>query len=215
MSDTNALLDRLDSEFRGAEERIQKYQAEKVKEFEGRQERLEQFVGLCNRLSEVWKPRLESLAAKFKDRIQVAPHVSTNRRAATFVFQSPLARFNLTFSAMTDEDVRHLVLDYSLDVLPILMNFEKSAQLVLPFDNVDPAVVGSWIDDRIIDAVRVYFEMHRNANYLKGHLVRDPIANIEFPRFAAAATLDWNGKTYYFIGAETRAEFAKKNNLAT
>lgn len=215
MSNTTPLLDRLDAEFRGAEEKVKRYQAEKVKEYEGRQQRLEQFVEICNRLSQVWRPRLESLAAKFKDRIQVAPDISADRRTATFKFQSPLAQFHLTFTAMTDEEVRHVVLDYTLDILPILMNFEKHAQLVLPLDNVDPAVVGSWIDDRIIDAVRVYFELHRNANYLKGHLVLDPIANIQFPRFAAAATLEWNGKTFYFIGEETRAEFAKRNNLAT
>lgn len=215
MSSTTALLDRLDAEFRGAEEKVKQYQVEQVKEFEGRQQRLEQFVALCSRLTEVWRPRLEALAEKLKNRVQVEPHVTADRRAAIFTFQSAVARFQLTFTAMTDEDVRHLVLDYSLDVLPILMKFEKNAQLVLPLDDIDPAAVGGWIDDRIIDAVRVYFDIHRNANYLKGHLVRDPVANIEFPKYAAAATLDWKGKTYYFIGDETRAEFAKRNHLAT
>ena len=101
--------------------------------------------------------------------------------------------------AMTDEDVRHLVLDSSLDVLPILMTFERHRRLELPLDNVDPEVVGQWIDDRILEVVRTYLQMHQNAYYLKGHLVTDPIANVQFPKYAAGATLERNGKTIYFM----------------
>jgi YHS domain-containing protein len=213
MPETTELLDRLDAEFRGVEEKIKQYQAAKVKEFEGRQQRLEQFSALCEKLNAVWKPRLDALAQKFKDRVQVTPTIGKASRSATFRFQSPLARFYLTFTALTDEDVRHLVLDCTLDILPILMNYEKNCQLELPLGDVDPAVVGKWMDDRIVDAVRNYLALHQNANYLKGHLVRDPIANVEFPKYAAAATLEHKGQTYYFIGEETRDEFAKKNKV--
>ena len=213
MSGTSQLLDRIDAEFRGAEAKIKEYQAEKVQEFEERQERLEQFVAVCDRLRDVWRPSLEALAQKFKDRVQVTPVVSKSRRSATFRFASPLAHFDLTFSAMTDADVRHLVLDYTLNVLPILMKFEKNRQLELPLDDVDPAVVGRWIDDRIVEAVRTYLELHQNTNYLKRHLVSDPIAKVDFPSYAAGATLEWKGKTYYFIGPQTRDEFAKENKI--
>ncbi len=214
MAETNSLLDRLEEEFRGVEEKIKQHQTAKVQEFEGRQQRLEKFAAVCDDLNAVWKPRLEALAQKFKDRVQVTPVVGKSTRSATFKFQSPLARFYLTFMAMTDEDVRKLVLDYTLDILPILMNFERHSQLELPLDAVDPAAVGQWMDDRIIDAVRTYLQLHQNANYLKGHLVTDPVANVQFPEYAAAAKLVVNGKTYHFIGEETRDEFAKKNKVA-
>jgi YHS domain-containing protein len=213
MSETSELLDRIDAEFRGAEAKIKQYQAEKVHEFEERQERLEQFVAVCDRLRDVWRPRLEALAQKFKDRVQVTPVISKSRRSATFRFASPLAHVDLTFAVMTDADVRHLVLDYTLSILPILMKFEKNRRLELPLDDVDPAVVEKWIDDRLVDAVRTYLELHQNANYLKRHLVSDPIAKVDFPRYAAAASLEWKGKTYYFIGAETRDEFARENKI--
>jgi YHS domain-containing protein len=132
----------------------------------------------------------------------------------TYRFASPLAQFDLTLSAMTDADVRNLVLDYSLDILPILMNFERHRQLELPLDDVDPAVVERWLDDRLVEAVRTYLQLHQNANYLKGHLVTDPVAKVEFPKYAAGATLDWKGKTYYFVGEESRNEFAKENQIA-
>jgi YHS domain-containing protein len=205
------LHDRIEAEIRDIEQKVHEFQDRQVREFEGRQERLEQFATLCDQLDPVWRPRLETLAEMFRDRIQVTPGVGHGRRSATFRFNSNLAQFNLTFTAMTDEDVRHLVLDYALDILPILMNFEKNAQLILPLDAVNPEVVGDWIDDRIIEAVKTYSQLHQNANYLKGHLVRDPIANIEFPKYAAAAEVQWRGKTYHFIGEQTRDEFLERN----
>ena len=60
MPETTELLDRLDAEFRGVEEKIKQYQATKVKEFEGRQQRLEQFSAQCEKLNAVWKPRLDA-----------------------------------------------------------------------------------------------------------------------------------------------------------
>lgn len=214
MSETNTLLDRIDAEFREVEAQIKEYQDAKVQEFQAREARLEQFAGLCESLSEVWRPRLQAFAQRFGDRIQTTPVISRTRRSATLRCASPLAQFDLTLSVMTDADVRHLILDCNLDILPVLMRFDKHSQLELPLDSVDPAVVEQWIDDRLVETVRTYLQLHQNANYLKGHMVSDPVAEIEFPRYAAGATLEWNGKTYYFIGEETRDSFARANGIS-
>jgi YHS domain-containing protein len=213
MSDTTELLSRIDAEFRGAEESIKKFQAEKAREFEDRQQRLDRFAAVCDRLQEVWRPRLEALSQRFKDKIEVVPSLLKSRRSAAVKFHSRLATFNLTLTAMTDADVRNLVLDYTLDILPILMKFEKNRQLELPLDAVDPQAVGRWIDDRIVEAVQVYLQLHQNSYYLKGHMVRDPIADIEFPKYAAAATLERNGSTYYFISEDSRDAFKRENHI--
>ena len=34
------------------------------------------------------------------------------------------------------------------------------------------------------------------------------------PASAAGATLEWQGQKFYFIGEETRREFAEKNKIA-
>jgi YHS domain-containing protein len=135
-------------------------------------------------------------------------------REATFEFDSSLAQILLRFTASTDEEVRKLVLDYRLEILPILMKFEPHQQFEQPLEAVDVEAVGRWIDDRIVDFVRTYLSLHQNEYYLKDHMVADPIANVQFPKFAAAAKLEWQGKTYYFIAEKTRAEFAKKNGIA-
>src|SRR5204862_3061400 len=108
-------------------------------------------------------------------------------REAAFVFDSSLANIQLRFTASTDEEVRKLVIDYRLEILPILMKFEPHRQVEFPLEAVDADAVGKWIDDRIVDFVRTYLSLHQNEYYLQAHLVVDPIANVQFPKFAAAS----------------------------
>lgn len=215
MTDTTELMSRIDAEFTEVNARIKQFQTEKTQELQERQNRLEQFAAQCERLQSVWRPRLEALSQRFKERVEVVPSIKKSQRSATIKFHSNLATFNLTFTAMTDADVRHFVVDYTLDILPILMKFEKNKQIEFPLDQVDADALGKWIEDRIVDAVKVYLELHQNAYYLKGHLVRDPITEIEFPRYAAAASVQANGKTYYFISEDSCEAFKREHEIAS
>jgi YHS domain-containing protein len=210
MADVSKLLSRIDAEFDSLKERVHKFQEQKVTEYKGRQDRFEQFASVCEQLRKVWEPRLDALVQRFGDKVSVKPDLQPARRAATFSFKSPVAHVVLTFSASTDTDVRKLVLNYDLDILPILMRFERHSALEMPLDKVDPEAVAQWIEDRIIDFVKTYAAVHENQYYLKDYLVEDPIAKVQFPKYAAAATLERQGKTYYFISDETRREFEQK-----
>ncbi|MBS0203302.1 MAG: hypothetical protein JSS49_10415 [Planctomycetes bacterium] len=213
MTDVTSLMSRIDAEFSASEKQIKEFQTHQVEEFKGKQERLELFPKACEQLSEIWRPRLEALARKFGDKVQVTPSVNPTEREATFQFQSPLANITLRFSVSTDYDVRHLVLDYDLHILPILMKFESHARTEFPLEAPDAEATARWIDDRIVEFVKTYLSLHKNEFYLKAHMVEDPIAYIRFPKYAAAATLEWQGKTFYFVGEETRQAFAKKNGI--
>lgn len=207
MAEIDSLLKRIDAEFSAHENRIKQAQAEKVHEYQERQQRLVAFEKLLAELPALWRPRLEALTRKFGDQVTATPNVTSTSRAGTFDFESKLARIRLRLSASTDQDVRHLVLDYNLEILPILMKFDSHQQAEWPLDAIDRQAIGSWIDDRLIDFVKTYLALHQNEYYLKDHMVEDPIAGIRFPRFAAAAKLERDGTTYYFIGEETRREF--------
>ncbi|MFO0918440.1 MAG: hypothetical protein U0872_09015 [Planctomycetaceae bacterium] len=206
-TDIDALLNRIDAEFKAVDEKLKKFQSQQVQEYAGRKQRLGQLDQTFAQLGAIWQPRLQALADKFGDRVKVTPHVTPSARDATFKFQSNLARIVLRFSATTDEDVRQLILAYDLEILPILMKFDSHAELAVPLDQVDPQVIGDWVDDRIIAFVKTYLSLHENDLYLKDAMVEDPIAKVRFPKFASAARLERDGKTYYFIGDETRREF--------
>lgn len=213
MADLSNLLSRIDAEFAASDKQIKEFQTTQIQAHQGRQERLELFVKACEHLRGIWKPRLEALAQKFGDKVKATPTVSPTSREATFQFNSPLADISLRFSATTDADVRRLVLDYNLHILPILMKFEPHIRVDFPLEEVNSAAVAQWIDDRIVDFVKTYLSLHHNEYYLKGHMVSDPISGTMFPKYAAAATLDWQGKTYYFIGDATRREFSKQKGV--
>jgi len=210
MADLTSLLSRIDAEFAAMDERRKRFQESQVEQYREREKRSEQFDQVLNKLRDVWKPRLEALADRFGDRVKVSPSVSPGSRQATFQFQSPLAKVVLRFTAGTDTDVTKLVVRYDLEILPILMQFEKHAEISYPLDNVDEAALGQWLDDRILSFVRTYLSLHENEYYLKDSMVEDPIAHVRFPKFVAAAKLERDGKTLYFISEETRREFEQK-----
>jgi YHS domain-containing protein len=210
MPSISELSDRINSEFSAAEAREKQLQTERVQAYQDRQTRLEKFTQLLEQLREVWRPRLEVLSKKFGERVDVKPTIEPGKRSATFSFQSKLARIKLTFSVSPDSDVRNLVCAYDLDIMPILMKFDKHDEITFPLDAIDETALGKWIDDRIVGFVHTYLSLHENQYYLKDHMVEDPIARVQFPKYAAAATLDVKGKTYYFIEEATLREFQQK-----
>ena len=210
MASSGKLMDRIDAEFAAADQRAAKVKSQHIDEFEGRKQRLEKFGQLLEQLREVWRPRLEALAKKFGERVNVQPHVEPGRRSATFAFQSDLARIDLRFAVAPDADVRQLIFSYDLEIIPILMKFDSHDEFEFPLDAVDATALGTWIDDRIVSFVKSYLALHENQYYLKDQMVEDPIAKVKFPKFAAGATLEVKGKTVYFIDEATRREFEKQ-----
>ena len=210
MSVSSELAERIDAEFNAAFDRIEQIKTKNVSEYQGRQQRLERLDGILEGLREIWRPRLEALAKKFGERVQVQPQVEPGRRSAKFKCKSELASIDLRFAVMPDAEVQNLVFTYDLDVLPILMKFDSHNSIEFPLDSIDKAALAKWFDDRIVDFVRTYLSLHENQYYLKGHMVEDPIARIQFPKYAAGATIEEHGKTTYFIDESTLRQFQQK-----
>ena len=211
MADVSVLLGRIDAEFSALDDKIKRAQGEKQQEHKDRQQRLAAFEKELETLPDVWKPRLEALIKRFGDKAKVAPRLESTSRAVTIDFQSELARIRMRLSAATDQDIRNLILLYDLEILPTLMQFDSHQQGQWPLNAIDRKAIGDWVDDRIVSFVKTYLSLHENEYYLKEHMVQDPVAGVRFPKFAAAATLERGGKTYYFIGDDTRREFEESH----
>ena len=214
MADVTNLVQRIDAKFAAIDERIKQAQKDYLHEHKERQKRLAAFEKLLTELPALWQPRLQTLVQRFGEKVKVTPRLESSSRAATLEFQSNLARIKLRLSATTDRDVRKLILDYNLEILPILMKFDSHQQAEWPLDAIDRQAIASWVDDRIVGFVETYLSLHENEYYLKDHMVEDPIAGVRFPKIAAAATLEFEGKTYYFIDPETLREFQAKHGVA-
>jgi YHS domain-containing protein len=207
MTEINDLLKRIDAEFNSSQDKLRTLRAEKSQQYADRQQRLEKFGTLLGELVPVWRPRLEALRANFGDRARVTPTITPSRRSAAFKFDTELARVNLRLSAFADVDVRQVIFSSDLEILPIMIKFDSHSEIQFPLEAVDREALAKWLDDRIVSFVRTYLSLHENPYYLRGHMVEDPVAKIQFPKFAAGATLERDGKTLYFIDEQTREEF--------
>ena len=210
MSDVDQLNARIDAEFNAAEQRRKDFQKREVQEHLGRQERLERVARLLDEMKPLWRDKLTAVATKFGDRVQITPTVTPARRDCGLKFQSKLASIDLKFAITTDSDVRNVIFTYELRILPILMKFDSHAEISFPLEAIDREKLANWIDDRIVSFVQSYLAIHENQFYVKDVMVEDPVAKVQFPQFAAGATLEQNGQTLYFVGEETKAEYLAK-----
>jgi hypothetical protein len=101
-----------------------------------------------------------------------------------------------------------VILSYDLEVVPILMRYESHADLELPLEAIDKKAAVRWVDDRLVGFVQTYLVVCQNDVYLRDEMVEDPVAHLRSPRAAAGATLEWQDRKFYFVGEETRREFA-------
>ncbi len=214
MPKVEELLSRIDREFSAVEDRIRKNQSQQMDAYRGRQQRLAKFEQTLNHLREVWRPRLDAFAKRFGDRVKVTPSADPTKRAATYEFLTDLAHVQLRLGATTDQEVQQVILTYDLQIMPILMKYESHAELAMPFDAIDDEAIAQWIDDRLVQFVKAYLSLHENQYYLKEHMVEDPVAHVRFPKFAAGATLESEGKKHYFIGEETLRLFQEQQATA-
>jgi YHS domain-containing protein len=210
MADVKDLVSRVNAEFSALGEKHKKAQAEQIHVYQERQQRLQQLGKVFDRLREIWGPRLEVLVKKFGDEVHVTPRFIPSTREAKFEFQSRLARIDLRLSASTDREVTKVILSSDLEIIPVLLKYDAHSEVEFPLDAIDPEAVARWVDDRIVSFVKTYLALHENESYLKDEMVEDPVAHVRFPKFAAGATLERGGKTYYFVGEETCRDFEKQ-----
>lgn len=198
---------RIDAEFDRSREKVRELRQKPLGERRDRQDRVTQFEKACGKLQDLWGPRLEALKQSLGERLRISVSTRTHRRQAQVSFTSSLARIKLAFTAMTDAQVRTLILEYTLDILPAVISFPCRDRLVQPLEQPDPAAIEAWMDGRILEFVRTYLSLYECEYSLGGRIVEDPVAHVRFPECAAAATLQRHGKTFHFISPETRDEF--------
>lgn len=214
MKDLNELIARIEGAFTSVKDRIKQEQQRELQLHGDRQNRLKEYAKAQARVVEIAKPRLEALAKRAGDRAKVTPSVSENQRSARFDFRSPKAAIALTFSVAPDKDVQNAVVDYDLQIVPVLWKFDSHAEFRTPITALDADGLARWLDDRIVGFVELFVQINESELYEKADYVEDPIAKVKFPKFAAAATLEHGGQTYFFMNEDTKTEFARQKGLA-
>lgn len=214
MSDLNTLASRLDGVLAEAKTKAKQAQQSLLQEHLARQKALKEYEKVQDQIIELAKPRLEVLAKKSGERVTVTPSVSQYRRTARFEFRSPKAYITLSFSVGPDREVKNAVLENDLKIVPVLWHFDSHVEYSTPIANPDTAGIVKWLDDRIVAFADLFVHINESEIVEKAETVEDPVAKVKFPKFAAGATLEHGGQTYYFIDHSTRDQFAKQKGVS-
>jgi YHS domain-containing protein len=214
MSDVKELEARIEGAFTAVKDKLKAQQQQELKHYQERQKLFQEYEKVQTQVLAIAKPRLEALAKRAGQRVAVAPSVSEGRRAARFEFKSAKANVTLTFAVTPDQDIKNAVVQRDLRIVPVLWKFDPHAEFSSPVSAFDTKSLTKWLDDQIISFVELYMQIHESEIYDKAEYVEDPIAKVKFPKFAAGASLEHGGQTYYFIDDSTKADFAKQKGIA-
>jgi YHS domain-containing protein len=215
-SERDDLASRLDAVMEEARGRVEAFQMEAESTRQAIGERFRKFLPIAERIVAIAREKLERLRERLKFDV-IPSQFQTERyysRSVTLDVKSELAGvIKLGFRLTHDSDVRNILLDYTLEIIPVFFRFNPHSRLAMPLEEYNEAAVGKWLDDCLVEFANAYLELHSTKQYQERVMVSDTVAGISFPRYFAAATLDHDGTTYYFISEETRREFAKRHGL--
>ncbi len=207
MECTQELAQRIDAALASLEDERRRIQETEKRQYEARTQRLAKLGTAFDHLTSVIRPRLEVLIQRFGDKVVATPSLTRSTQEVLLSFRSDIAQISLRFQGTTDHDIRNVILNYDLRIFPVLMKFDSHAALEMELDAIDLDAAVRWTDERIVAFVHTYIMLHQNQYYLRDQMVVDPVTGASFPRFAAAATLERNGRTYYFLSEENRCAF--------
>jgi YHS domain-containing protein len=216
MSADHQLSQRIEAELRVAEERIGQIQQQALARFEDLERRSARFREIAEPFAhQVIVSRLQKLLDYFKNG-QLAEVDERSGYHCTCSFMHT-ARFpatvKLTLGVTHDERLERLLLTYNLDISPRFLQYDQTNLVDYAFDAFDPAEATRWIDDRIVQFVQTYLQLEFADQYQQENLVTDPVGNERFSRIYAAAQMDHQGNTYYFVTEENKKRFAEKPEL--
>jgi len=214
MNSVNDLVSRIEGAFTAVKEKARVQQQQELKHHQERQKLFQEYEKVQSRIIEVVKPRLEALAKRAGERVTVTPSVSESRRSARFEFRSPRAYMTLLFSVALDRELKNAVVDYDLKIVPVLWRFESHGEFSSSIAAFDIDGLTRWLDDRIVAFVELYVQIHEGEILDKAEYVEDPVAKVKFPKFAAGASLEHGGQTYFFIDENTKADYARQKGLS-
>jgi YHS domain-containing protein len=211
MTDLNTLIRRIDQELATEMTREKTGWADVARLNRERAPQLERYEAVAKHIIELLRPRLAAFIERFKDVVKAEPKVREHTRAMHLTFAATVAKVTLLFEVFPDQDLSHVRLECTQEIIPVLVPYDKHSVLDVPVGAAQDDTVVQWFDERIVAFVKAYVAVVRqDANlqeHLKDLLVEDPVAKVRFPKYLAASTLERDGRTYYFVDEETRREF--------
>jgi YHS domain-containing protein len=181
--------------------------AETMAESDRREQQFFEIARKC--FHEVVLPRMETLAAVFPNASPVER--SEDPITARMTFRStnefPVGA-DLSIRLGHDREIREMVLTWKVEILPILVDYERQASWRTRLEELDMDQVGTFLEERVFQFTHDYLRIHDPGSpYMQSSLVIDPVCGMKFSSSEAACTLEHEGRTYYFCAESCRERY--------
>jgi YHS domain-containing protein len=173
--------------------------------------RHQRYTALADDLvQEVIRPRMEKLKTHF-DNARIS-QARCSRHTCCVQFEHT-ARFpataTLEIGVTRDGEIRTLVLQSQLEILPIFFPLDGRDALTLSLDAVDKEKAAAWVEAKILYFVDSYLRLETSNQHQEQNIVIDPVCGMRVNKAFAPVQTTYLGHTYYFCVPECRARFTE------
>jgi len=118
----------------------------------------------------------------------------------------------VTLKVFPDLISHHVRFLFEVSILPILMEYDKGAEMVSTLDEQSGSDLAAFLDERLALFVSDYCRIHApDSPYQRDATVVDPICGMSFLRSEAKASVTQRGGPIYFCSVACRDEYEKQS----
>jgi Cu+-exporting ATPase len=210
MDDLSEFEGQIQQRLAAVRERRLAKQATVRRNMEEHEQRTAKFAEIAQRMMhDIIRPRMLKLASLFPNSHLSDKDESIGCGVVCEFDHTPEypAGTKLDIGISAENTVENAILTYHLEILPIFFKFEGHDQMVVPLNAVDDGSVAAWIDRKLLDFTDTYLQLQVVDQYQQENMVVDPVCGMRINRADAEATVEYEGRTYYFCVEQCRQKF--------
>ena len=124
----------------------------------------------------------------------------------------PTERFPAATSLMLgvrgEPSGRGLVVEYRLEIIPALLEYQAEDELRLGFEELGrPDIVSAWVQLRLLRFLDTYLMLETDSYYQARNARADPVCGTHLWTTTAACRLEYAGRTLHFCSTACRDRF--------
>lgn len=211
MTETGRLSDKI----LGCLERHQRELADQQKLIDKKMNELleqrERFAAVARlKVDSVIRPRMDELARHFDNATITERHGDSDFHSVCEFSHTPRFPATVTFDIclLPGDDYTALTARYSLEILPVLMEFKRDEERSFPLEDADEAM-GLWVEEKIVEFVDTYLRLETHPLYQKENIVIDPVCGMQIAATASTSSVVLTGHTVYFCSEVCKEAFLK------
>lgn len=214
MADIEALAGKIRERLEQSRQEIHQRQLQADKEMKCLMEKRARFTSEAHHLLiRAIYPRMEELSRNFDNSRLIDTDRESDLHCICIFSHTDTypATVTLDLSLCPDDNYDSLECHYSLEILPVLMEYKKYDERSFLLDKLNEDDIGEWVEARILDFIDTYLQLETHPLYQKNNLVTDPVCGMKIPLVQAAGSMVSNGRTVFFCSDACEEEFRKEN----